>query len=266
MEKSINKELVAEMVHLHVVIVGTTTDEIEREKAIRRLEEIIIVTRFSKLEEQKLLRVFGEDLYPYYDKYFFEPTVAVEKKFLQQTIENKKVDLRNIQKRTLLYFKFPALVKEEILAAGISKDDTVAFIGSGPFPLTAILYNRYSGAKVHCIEKEESSCVESRKLLKKLGLENEITVIHTQGEKIRNQNYSLISMASQAYPKDAILEHLLNVLAPKTKVLFRVQCGAAVIFYNGETNISSSILNKFALIKRMPRADYTMMSLLYEVK
>lgn len=260
------KHLFEELKKIQAAIASKNLEEGQIETFMNRVEEILISTRFTHEQEREMLALFGTTLYPYYEKYIFEPTVVQEQEIRNLLLEAESPDFHSIQTKGLLYNKFPELVKNEIRSVDVTAADTVAFIGSGPFPLTALLYHHFSGATVHCVEFSHQSCIESRMLIKSLGLSNKITVIESAGENLRDEGYALVSVAAQAHPREAILKHLARILAPGTKVLFRTQTGLGVILDEPESNVDKIVLQRFTFSHEVIRDDGMMKSLVYEVK
>jgi hypothetical protein len=113
-------------------------------------EKVLLDNSFSKQQEQTILTLFGSDFHKY--RTYLEQTSGVlEAEYKQKTLEKGKVDLRYI-KKTILFHKFPKLVRDEIKAAAIIQTDKLLFIGSGAFPISSIIYNKYSQCSVDCLE------------------------------------------------------------------------------------------------------------------
>jgi len=261
-----HEHLVEELKNIKIAIATTDLSEAQTSAFMIRIEEILIATRFTHQQEEEIIASFGSTLYPYYEKYIFEPTVVQEKEILNQLLEAEYPNFHTIHTRGLLYNKFPKLVKDEISSLDITSENKVAFIGSGPFPLTALLYHYYSGATVHCIESSHQSCVESRALITALGLDDCILVIESAGEDLQDESYDLVAVAAQAHPREIILNHLANVLKPTVNVLFRTQTGLGVILDEPESNVSKNVLRQFIFSHEVLREDGMMKSLVYEVK
>lgn len=84
----------------------------------------------------------------------------------------------------------------------------VLFIGSGPFPLSAIWLNRILGVSVDGIDVAPAAVRESSSLMASLGLENVIGLRHEPERSYDVSDYDLIVIALLAKPKEQILENI----------------------------------------------------------
>ncbi len=115
------------------------------------------------------------------------------------------------------------LSQTEFQGARLKPGDSVVFLGSGPLPLTLIVLCHWYGLKGIGIEREPDRAELSRKVLKKLGLSDQIEIINgdqlTLPLKTRSE---LIMIAAQAEPKNEIFNHLAKVLPVGTKLSYRI--------------------------------------------
>ena len=75
------------------------------------------------------------------------------------------------------YDRYVGLLNNESQLAKFNENKTFVFLGSGPLPITLIMFNKLFGCKCIGIEQQENVAELSRKVLKKLGLENEIKIV-----------------------------------------------------------------------------------------
>lgn len=132
----------------------------------------------------------------------------------------------------LLYERFCHLISKELeLVKGFGYQ-SLLFIGSGPFPITAILCHEFTNLVVDCLEKDEQAAVVSRKVLQTLGLENKVRVHVGDGGSFDLSRYDVIINALLAKPKWTIMKNIRNSNV-NAKVLCRTSFGLRQLIYEG---------------------------------
>lgn len=82
------------------------------------------------------------------------------------------------------YENYLHLVKSELSLFGGPIGNRLVLLGSGALPLTAILLASFvPGLSLQCIDKDQEACDLASQLIKKLGMENEIELIHALAEE-----------------------------------------------------------------------------------
>ena len=129
-------------------------------------------------------------------------------KFVNMTQKVERVACRNSSffKLTMAYYQ--SMVLREIQWAGITSADHVLCIGGGPCPHTALLIYALTGAKVTVVDNDEASVRCSRRLLRRKGVEDKITVLHQDGAELDSSGYSVIHMAVQIIPKEKVFNSI----------------------------------------------------------
>jgi len=150
--------------------------------------------------------------------------------------------------KSIWYYKFADLVKQEIKLAGIDATSKVLFIGSGPFPMSPILYQKHAGCQVVGLEKEAAYADTSRKLIQALGLTDSITIKTGLGQEFINDSYTHVIAGLQALPKDVIFEQIHNQMPSGTTVICRVKSGFGSIFYDG--TIEERLYDKYFTVEQ----------------
>ena len=84
----------------------------------------------------------------------------------------------------------------------------IAFIGSGPLPLSAIDYYLLTGKSCTCIELDESAAKQSMQLIKNIGLDDVITVKSSDGCHVDYKDYSMIFVAALVQNKVEVLDRI----------------------------------------------------------
>jgi tRNA A58 N-methylase Trm61 len=130
-----------------------------------------------------------------------------------------------------LYDRFLGLVTSEITLANIKSSDRVLFIGSGPFPITAILLTQFSGCRVICCERDKQHFAISNQLMSTIGLDKRIEIIHADDQRVAYLNCSVVLVAILARPKKRILAQILDRAALDTRIIWRTTHGLRQLFY-----------------------------------
>lgn len=158
-----------------------------------------------------------------------------------------------------LYDRFQRLIDAEVKLANIKPSDRVLFIGSGPLPISAILIAQKTGAQVDCFDHSMEACETSRSVISKLGLSDQIRVIHQRAESVELPTvnsagtygaYDVVVLALLAQPKEQILHQLWRSLGPNPKVVLRYSEGNRQLIYKGMELSAATWNNRYALGER----------------
>ena len=115
------------------------------------------------------------------------------------------------------------LAKTEYQGSELKPGDTVIFLGSGPLPLTLIALCHWHGLKGIGIEQDPDRAELSRKVLKKLGLLDQIRIIHGNQFILPLENKcDHLMVAAGAEPKQEIFDYLANVLPGGFGISYRI--------------------------------------------
>jgi Nicotianamine synthase protein len=163
----------------------------------------------------------------------------------------------------ILYKRFVGLISNEIRLCNLSASDNVAFIGSGPFPVTALLLYRLAGVNVTCYEHYLPAAKISRRLMQELGVDQQITVKHQPGQQIDASEYHAVVVALLAKPKKQILHQLVETAPDNCRIICRTSDGIRQVFY--ETTGPSDLNNLSILRKITAEGDQTISSFLLKL-
>jgi hypothetical protein len=221
-----------------------TADEVKN--SITELEYYLTRYSFTSKQQDEVISLFTHNLHKYH-QYFTDYTAALEKEFTLDTIKNGEINFELLQK-SIWYYKFEDLVKLEVKLANIDVNSKVLFIGSGPFPMSPILYQKHAGCQVVGLEKEAAYADTSRKLIQALGLTDSITIKTGLGQEFINDSYTHVIAGLQALPKDVIFEQIHNQMPSGTTVICRVKSGFGSIFYDG--TIEERLYDKYFTVEQ----------------
>lgn len=137
-----------------------------------------------------------------------------------------------------LYDRFFHLLSKEIRLLKDHRYEKILFIGSGPFPITAILLAILTGRHVDCLDKNEQSAETSRKVLEKLGMSDKITVYAGDGSTFPVEQYDVILNALLAKPKASIMKNVRRHGKTCVRTLCRTSFGLRELIYESTPRIA----------------------------
>ncbi len=147
---------------------------------------------------------------------------------LRLEIENAKAILASEYPWEVLehfthFSNYLQLARTEYQGSELKPGDTVIFLGSGPLPLTLIVLCHWHGLKGIGIEQDPDRAELSRKVLEKLGLSDQIRIIHgNQSILPLEDKCDHLMVAAGAEPKKEIFEYLANVLQGGFSLSYRI--------------------------------------------
>lgn len=127
--------------------------------------------------------------------------------------------------------RYEGLLDNESQLARFNEDKTFVFIGSGPLPLTLIMFNKLFGCKCVGIEIQEDVAELSRKVLNKLGLSKDIKIVVGDETALSDINYDIVMVAAFTIPKEKVFSNVWKIVDTKTPVLYRTYTGMRAILY-----------------------------------
>lgn len=129
------------------------------------------------------------------------------------------------------YERYEGLLTNESKLAHWHEDKTFVFVGSGPLPLTLILFRQKFGCKCIGIEIQEDVAELSREVIKKLGLDDGIEILVGDETLLRDLDFDILMVAAFAEPKDRVFSNVWEIVDEKTPVLVRTYSGMRAILY-----------------------------------
>lgn len=146
----------------------------------------------------------------------------LEESFARMILATSEVDFLGDANITHNYLmRYYNLAANEIKLARMQKDDHVLFIGSGPFPITAIEYARQTGCKVDCVEMLSDKADVSRNVINRLEMSDQVQVHTAEGQAFSPRPYSVVLIGVLAQPKQDIINNLEINGRDKIRVLTR---------------------------------------------
>jgi len=138
-----------------------------------------------------------------------------------------------------LYPRYEALVKNQIELTRIDRGGRLVFIGCGPVPSSLILLNHLAGVRCVGLDVSQNAVNWSRRIVRCLGLEQEIDIIHDDETLLRELEWDMVLVAAMADPKARIFSNLRMIMREKGKtdtlVFFRTYSGMRAILHEPVT-------------------------------
>jgi precorrin-6B methylase 2 len=103
----------------------------------------------------------------------------------------------------------------------IDNDDNILHIGCGIFPLTEITLAQQTNATIVGIDKDKKIIKKAISSIQHYGLDQQIQIVHGEGENYPLKSFSVIIISSCASPKKSILHHIINQMKTGTKIIIR---------------------------------------------
>uniref|UniRef100_A0A7U3YFW0 Nicotianamine synthase n=1 Tax=Geobacillus sp. (strain Y4.1MC1) TaxID=581103 RepID=A0A7U3YFW0_GEOS0 len=191
-----------------------------------------------KLETAETLMEF------YYAEKFIQDTPNINnlRKFIYWDNYKKLVDIE--------LKKFFALAERQQLSA-------IAFVGSGPLPLSTILLQRQTGKPVVCLDINPAAYNIGKKLIDRYGLQHSLTYVLADGASYHYEGCDLVWIASLVPNKQEVVKRIYET-NPNAVVAIRSVDGIYQLLYEpvdeaifqhiigkeiGRTKANSSIIN-----------------------
>lgn len=122
----------------------------------------------------------------------------------------------------LIYEKIIGIEYEkEIKKFNLFDSKNILHIGSGAYPITALVLAKKTSAKIVSIDKDPIAIKFAKKTINKKKLNKKIKVSIGNGEKYPVKNYDTIILSSCSSPKKKILENIFNNADLNTKIIVR---------------------------------------------
>ena len=129
------------------------------------------------------------------------------------------------------YERYQGLLTNESKLAHWHDDKTFVFVGSGPLPLTLILFREKFECKCIGIEIQEEVAELSREVIRKLGLDDGIEILVGDETLLKDIDFDILMVAAFAEPKERVFANVWEIVDEKTPVLVRTYSGMRAILY-----------------------------------
>lgn len=138
-------------------------------------------------------------------------------------------------------------MKWHVKAPSIKADcESVAFVGAGPLPISAIMFHRRTGLPVTCIDSDETACKLGRQLVLYLAktepgykdLDKALHFVHRPGEEHDYVTHPIVFIASLVEPKDPVVTRIVKTSHTVATTIIRSAEGLSTLLYKPEDSVA----------------------------
>ncbi|MCK5554731.1 MAG: hypothetical protein KAI76_00695 [Alphaproteobacteria bacterium] len=111
--------------------------------------------------------------------------------------------------------RYEKLLDEELKQFGflqekiVLKDfESIAFVGAGPLPLSAIMIHQKTGLPITCIDSDKNAAILGKAFIDKCGLSKDISYCHIKGDQVDYRQYPCIFIAGLVQDKESVLHQI----------------------------------------------------------
>ncbi|WP_292391804.1 nicotianamine synthase family protein [Methanosarcina sp. UBA5] len=197
------------------------------EKLFLRLDALITLDLGSDVISILLNNQELEPIFAHINRFRNLYTVRLETGYAKEILASQSS--WDVLEKFPFYKNYLKLVRTEYEGFELKAGDRISFLGSGPLPLTLIIFFKYYAVKGKGIEQNPERTWLSIKTLEKLGLSENITIITGNHLSINPIDFldhgtgvKALMIAAQAEPKKEILDYLLKVIPPGCRISYRI--------------------------------------------
>jgi hypothetical protein len=130
-----------------------------------------------------------------------------------------------------LYERFGTLMRRELSLVSNVRPQRILFLGSGPFPISAIHAHLQTGLPIHCVSRDPGAAPIARTALEKCELNSSIRVFCDGDTDYCVSDYDVVLIEPLAKPKKSILRNLRKRCRPGCQILCRTSHGLRTLLY-----------------------------------
>ncbi|MDE1827955.1 MAG: hypothetical protein KGH65_02245 [Candidatus Micrarchaeota archaeon] len=195
-------------------------------RTVREFEKFVFVRH--KHEDCDLADLIPKSELDFFRRFFAGYETLLEQEKAKDLIEHRCTAKHCLYKDRVLSRTF-SYAESEGKMAGIKKTSKVLVVGSGPFPETAIGYALAFGCEIICLEKRGPFVKRSRKVVEKLGLGKNISIVHGTTTKLKDLKFDKVLVTALAVPKSEILGDLRK---SNCDIILRTSFGSSKLVYS----------------------------------
>ncbi len=211
-------------------------------RAALGLEHVIQSDLLAPAEERAVLAGMDPARTQLCQEIFCAFETTIENSFAAMALGGAESLLRRADGITENYLsRYEELARKEIALSTMTGHDRALFVGSGPFPITAIEYARQTGCTVDCVDCVPEAVETSREVLRRLGLADRVRPRLARGEHVPVTGYSVVLVGVLAQPKQEIFANILATWSEGCRIIARTTAGLRELIYR-PTSVDLSLL------------------------
>ncbi len=207
-------------------------DDVDLNEITKKLDEIEIIAHDDEIDFDSAKHILDDDrmnkALKLIRKFYLYIGARLETDIANRIINSDDADA--VLKDFHFYERYEGLLTNESKLANF-KDKTFVFIGSGPLPLTLIMFYKKFACKCIGIEIQEDIAKLSRKVIDKLGLSDNIEIIVGDETSLKDIDFDIVMVAAFAEPKERVFANVWSLVDDINPVLVRTYSGMRAILY-----------------------------------
>jgi len=125
--------------------------------------------------------------------------------------------------------------------------ESIAFIGAGPLPISAIMLHQRTGLQVTCIDSDRQACQLGRQLIlclaeKERGhrdIDKAVHFVYASGEEHDYRMHPIVFVANLVESKEQIINRIVKTCHAVTTTIIRSAEGLSTLLYTPENGIGT---------------------------
>lgn len=211
----------------------SSLDSTDLEEFTKLLDEIEIIAHDEEIDFHSAKHILDDEkmnkALKLIRKFYLYVGARLETENAKEIISSKNP--REVLDSFHFYERYIGLLKNESKLAKFNENKIFVFIGSGPLPLTLIMFAETFGCKCIGIEIQEEVAELSRKVIKSLNLSDKIEIITGNENTLKEIDYDIVMVAAFAEPKERVFSNVWEIVDTTTPVLVRTYSGMRAILY-----------------------------------
>ena len=163
----------------------------------------------------------------------YEHHVEIEKSLFSKTASLDDFDLFGGSE------KLEQLISDELALVPGSQEKSIAFIGSGPFPLTPILASNHVNTKITLVDSSIHAMASAQYFLREHGLFSKFSYARSKAEEMDFSSFDMVWLAAMVSPKENVIPAIKQSLSKDALILDRQMVNFGQLFFGPKTKYGS---------------------------
>jgi Nicotianamine synthase protein len=155
-----------------------------------------------------------------------------------------------------------------------SDSESLAFVGSGPLPISAIMFHLRTGLPVTCVDSDEIACVLGQQLVRYLAanesgcreLDNAIRFCHARGEEHDYATHPVVFIANLVAAKEPVVMRIMETSRIEATAVIRSAEGLSTLLYKPADGLAGEEgYDAYLTGKTIPSPEAINTSLIYRL-
>lgn len=192
---------------------------------VKKVESLIF--DHAQSDQHQILEAFSSHAISLLNHAYCLWETLLEKQFVKNLFLDSEISFSSYY----LKHRFQRLISNELDMLNKANLKKVLFIGSGPFPVSALWIHKLQNIAVDCLDINAEAAQISRKVIDKLEHREHLNVIYNPNGDYDVSEYDAIFIALLAKPKQLILENIAKTMSSNCQVICRTSVGLRTLIY-----------------------------------